>query len=56
MVNPRKYFTNQDVVANMPIISNRLFFIFRTDDFIFDFSELAISVVKKCQCILSMSD
>ena len=28
MVNPRKYFTNQDVGANMPIISNRLFFIF----------------------------
>ena len=51
VVNSCKYFTNQDVWANMPIFSNSFFIIFRTGNFIFEFSELAISMVKKCQFV-----
>ena len=55
MVNPSKYFTNQDVQANMPIISNCLKKN-QAGGFIFDCFGPAISVLEQCQCILLVSN
>ena len=46
MVNPSKYFTNQDVWANMPIISNCFLEFFKQAIPLSIFFEPAISVVK----------
>ena len=52
VVNPSKYFTNQYVWANIPIITNCFPELSQTGDFVIGFFEPVISVVKKCQCII----
>ena len=49
VVKPRKYFTKQDIQAN-------IFKFMLTGNVIFGFLKWVISVIKKCQCILSISN